>query len=300
MNSKIAIDFVAGTHGHFLETTLNKFFGITAIDSNFFTTLGTSHVKSKQYQTQKLFCASHYHELGPQQLTNFDKIISIRFSPDDLLLVSSVSLLRSGDLGIDEDLDVNTVDKLKNRFYQSVLQQIYTAYPFLDQSHQSIPRYVLREFYKFGFRDHKSHGLWRKQQSMAYPVSSEILYFDFNSFYNIDILEKSIQKVEKFVNKKFLFVQDFYDHHKKFLSFIPYTNCKEQCDQIIQNIQQGVDMPIPKLSLFQESYLNANLENIYQKEMPFWQDIYFTSSKDVLHYIKTCAPSLRHIPNTWA
>ena len=38
MNNRIAIDFVAGTHGHFLETTLNKFFNITPEMYDAFTT----------------------------------------------------------------------------------------------------------------------------------------------------------------------------------------------------------------------------------------------------------------------
>jgi hypothetical protein len=293
MTDTIAIDFVAGTHGHFLETTLNKFFNITPNTPETFTSTGTSHKKSTDYRNTRLFRSEHWFEIYADQLTNFKKIISIRFSQEDLLLVSSVSLLRAADLNIaNEDLEIDTVKKLKNQFYQSTLEQIYTAYPFLDQTHASIPRYVLREFYKFGFKNPDSNGYWLKKQSMVYPDHSDVCYFDFSSFYNVDQFVLNIKNVEKFIEKKFEFSSEFYQHHDKFLSFIPYQNHKQQCDRIINSVKSNSDINIPKLTLFQESYINGCLENIYRKEMPFRQDRYFTSTKDMLYYITNLAPNL--------
>jgi hypothetical protein len=291
MTDQIAIDFVAGTHGHFLETTLNKFFGIT-LDSDSFTTTGTSHKKSTEYQKNKLFCAEHWSDLKSDQLNNFKKIISIRFTPNDLLLVSSVSMARAADLAIhNNDLEVNTVNKLNNQYYSDTLALIYHSYPFLDTTQPSIPRYVLREFYKFGFRDTSINGYWKKQQQMKYQ-NCEVCYFDFASFYNIEKFVKNINLVEKMVNLKFEFTDEFYKMHNKFLSFIPYVEHKQQCDDIIDCVCQSIEINIPQLTLFQESYINGQLENIFKKEMPFHQDNYFTSTNDVLYYINNQAPDL--------
>lgn len=289
----IAIDFVAGTHGHFLETILNKFFNITPNIPDTFTTTGTSHQKTDEYQKNKLFNAKHWFELYPDQLKNYNKVISIRFTQDDLLLVSSVSLLRAGDFNInDDELEIDTVNKLNNQFYQSTLEQIYAAYPFLDRLQTSIPRYVLREFFKFGFKDPGINGYWLKKQSMVYPRQCNVCYFDFSSFYNIDNFVLGINAIEKFVEKKFNFSPDFYQQHRKFLSFIPYQFHKQQCDYIIDCIKDNVEIDIPKLTLFQESYINGCLENIYHKEMPFHQEKYFTSTKDMLYYIDALAPNI--------
>lgn len=223
LTDRIAIDFVAGSHGHFLETTLNEFFGVVSNFNKAFTPIGTSHIKSLAYNTHKLFCADHWFELYPAQLKNFKKIISIRFSAADLLLLSSVSLLRAGDYGIhNDDLEIDTVSKLANMHYKDTLSQIYTAYPFLDQSDKSIPRYVLREFYKFGFKDPIINGYWLKQQQMQYPTDCEVCYFEFGAFYNIDKFVDNIKCVEKFTNMIFNFSKEFYQQHDKFLSFIPY------------------------------------------------------------------------------
>jgi hypothetical protein len=289
----IAIDFLAGTHGHFLETVLNKFFNITPNLANTLTKTGTSHNKNTEYQKNKLFRAKHWFELYADQLTNFEKVISIRFCLEDLLLVSSVSLLRAADLNINnDDLEVDTVNKLNNRFYQSTLEQIYTAYPFLDQTQASIPRYVLREFFKFGFKDPAVNGYWLKQQSMVYPAHCDVYCFDFSSFYDIDKFVQHIKNIAEFVGREFDFSLEFYQLHAKFLSFIPYQDHKQHCDHIVECVRNNIEVAIPKLTLFQESYINGCLENIYCKEMPFHQDRYFTSTKDVLYYINTSAPKL--------
>jgi hypothetical protein len=44
-------------------------------------------------------------------------------------------------------------------------------------------------------------------------------------------------------------------------------------------------MPLNKLTLFKESYINAQLEKIFNIEMPFLQEEYFTSTKEIIEYI---------------
>jgi hypothetical protein len=290
---KISIDFVAGSHGNFLEAVLNKHFGI--VDAgDVFTALGTSHQKNKSYHHSKLFSAKHWFELYPTEyMKQFDKIISIVFQQDDLLLLSSVSLLRAGDMNIDNnELEFNTRTKLNNKFYGNLLQQIDAAYPFLDSKEPSIPRDVLREFFKFGFRDPNTNGYWIKQQEMKYPDNAKVFQFDFASFHDLQSFVSQIKKLETFLNMNFEFDQEFYRSHEKFLSFIPYLDHKKICDHIIHCVENSIDIDIPKLTLFQESYINGNLETIFQKEMPFRSVDYFNTTSDMLYYIKNQAPEL--------
>lgn len=292
MIDPIAIDFVPGTHGHFLETTLNKFFGIASDINDPFTATGTSHKKSSEYNKSKVFHSEHWFELYPEKLKNFKKVISINFTADDLLLVSSISLLRAGDRNIDNNiLEVDTVKKLNNRHYRDTLALIYQSYPFLDTSEPSIPRYVLREFYKFGFKNTDVNGYWIKQKQMQYH-NSEVCYFSFSSFHNYNKFVDSIKSVEKMCGLTFDFSPEFKQRHEKFLSFINCLDHKQQCDDIVESVKRGIDVPVPELTLFQESYINGQLENIYNKEMPFHQDRYFTSTKDMLYYIDNIAPKL--------
>lgn len=289
---KIPIDFVAGSHGNFLETVCNHGFGIVSTVSTF-NALGASHNKTLEYTHQKIFDARHWFLNYPAELSQYPKVIRISFCHDDLLLLSSLSMLRAGDANIDNDqLESNTITKLSNKYYQDLIQQIRQAYPFLDTSANSIPRYVLREFYKFGFRDPERNGYWLGQQQMKYPASCSVFEFEFGAFYNIDRLVSKITDLANFLDAKFNFDDVFYQRHETFLKFIPYLNHKQQCDQIIDCIVKKVNAPIPKLSLFQESYINGNLEKIFQKEMPFHQENYFTSTQDVLYYLDNQASNL--------
>jgi hypothetical protein len=288
----IPIDFVAGSHGNFLETILNKYFGFVAKE-NTLTATGTSHNKSDSYLQQRVFWARHWFEQYQQELNTFEKIISVRFSQDDLLLLSSVSLLRAGDMNINNDnLEIDTQCKLNNEFYKDTLNLIYQSYPFLDTEAPSIERYILREFFKFGFRDPDYNGYWIKQQQMTYLTESQVFYVEFDSFYKIDKLENMIRQLEVFVGKRFDFSQEFYQEHQRFLSFIPYIDHKKTCDWIVQAVLTGQDIVVPQLTLFQESYINGTLERLFQREMPFHQPDYFTSTKDMLYYINHTAPNL--------
>ena len=291
----IPIDFVAGTHGHFLEVTLNKFFSATLVDFVPFTSLGTSHNATEEYTKNKLFCAAHWSELYPEQVKNFDRVIAIKFSSKDLLYVASVSLLRAGDMQLNDDLlEIDTYNKLNNEFYKSSLDNILKSYPFLqvDPINSNIPRYVLREFFKYGFCDNTVNGYWQKQQTMQYPDSCDVFEFEFASFYNFEQFTQTIERLEKFLNLNFNFGNDFAEMYKKFIGFIPYLNHKVQCDQIVNQVILQTQAPIPKLTLLQESYINAELEKHFNKEMPFRQDEYFNSTQLVLQYIKEQAPDL--------
>jgi len=293
--NKILIDFVAGAHGHFLEVLLNKFFHTAVVDFSPFTTLGTSHVATDEYNKSKVFHARHWFERYPEELKTANKIISINFSQDQLLLFSSLSLLRAKDQQIaNNDLEHDTYNKLNNKFYRDTLDQILLSYPFLtaNETNSDIPRYVLREFYKFGFKDPEINGYWVKQQRMQYPETADVFYFNLGCFYNQTLLVDRLKQLEAFVGKKFDFSDEFYHMHQQFLNRVQYLTCQDQCNQIITAITNGQDCEIPSLTLFQESYINAELEHVYKKEMPFYQPEYFTNTKDVLHYIKTQAPNL--------
>jgi len=267
--NKIPIDFVAGSHGHYLETVCNQEFGIVNKEDHF-TAHGTSHNKSSKYEKNKLFDAKHWFELYPQSLARYPTVVSIEFNKDDLLLLSSVSLLRAGNANIDNDqLEENTVSKLLNSYYQTVVTNIKQAYPFLDLSADHIPRNVLREYFKFGFKNSEINGYWLKQQQMVYHPHQRVLKFKFSSFYNIESFASEMFYLANELDFNFRPTEEFYYAHEKFLNFNPYIKHKEQADVIIDAITQQAHINIPKLTLFQESYINGCLENIYNKEMPF-------------------------------
>jgi hypothetical protein len=291
----VPIDFVPGTHGHFLEFLLNKFFGYTPASINLFTPLGTSHnIKVDQrYQKNKIFDARHWYQDYREDIKQYQKIINIKFELDDLLLVSSVSLLRTAELNIDNDeLEIDTVSKFDNASYRHLLDEIYQSYPFLDRTAPSIPRNVLREFYKFGFCHLEQNGYWLELEKMTYEHGPDVFVFNLKEFYNRDLLAQRLQELQHWHGQSLRLTENFSEMHDKFLEKMRFLDDKKTCDHIITQIIQEKPGQIPKLNLFQESYINAQLEKYFKKEMPFHDVNYFTSIQDVLNYIKYQAPNL--------
>ena len=109
----------------------------------------------------------------------------------------------------------------------------------------------------------------------------------------VEIVSSPDVKSNKDLNECLEILNDEFEKlHQKFLAQIPYVGNQAQCNDIVSAVQSNQDQIIPALTLLQESYINAKMENIYKKEMPFHDLNYFTSTKDMLQYIKTQAPNL--------
>lgn len=282
----VSIDFVAGSHGQFLEFVCNKFIAnLSETDYNPFNALGASHSRSPGYHKEKVFLATHYSNY---KLTVFPTVIRIVFETSDLLNLNSVSLLRAADVGIDNDmLEQDTYNKLNNQFYISLLDNICAAYPDvqLSASNPDCPRYVLREFFKLGFKDPENHGLMQLQRQMTYDLSHKVFDFDFKNFYNTDMFVESIKTLALWLGSKVSNLPALVELHHEFLQKQIYKDSKTQADDVILAVQTQQDTNIPRLSLLQESYINATLENLYQVEMPFVQPVYFSTTKQILKHL---------------
>lgn len=289
----IPLDFVAGTHGHFVEYVLNRSIGFTNTSFDPFTSLGTSHRRPKEYMHDRTIICNHWFEHDPSVITTSSKTIRIVFDQDDILLVSSASLLRAADLNIDNNfLHIDTAKKLNNRYYDDTLEEIYQSYGFLDRMQPHIPRNVLREYFKFGFADPTVNGYWKKLQQMRNLPANDVFEIELKQIYDIDCLRDNLLKISTWLDRPLNIGEWLSELHQKFLSKIPFRNHQDQCDTIMKAVIDGVDLAIPDLSLLQESYINGKLERYFNKEMPFYQIDYFTNTKDMLQYIESQAPEL--------
>jgi len=126
MTKKIYIDFQGGAHGNYLEFVCNKFLaGIKTLKDFPFNCYHTS--EHKQYLEDPIFVANHYttYKIPLENET----VIFIHIEYDDLLPLQCISLLRAGDLNIEpEKLEFNTYQKLNNKHYQSVLDNIISNF----------------------------------------------------------------------------------------------------------------------------------------------------------------------------
>lgn len=281
----ISIDFVAGSHGHFLEYICNSFIAHISSDHIPFNKLGASHNKSADYQKNKLFVANHYSELN---LSMTDKIIRITFDYDDLLTLTSGAFLRVGNIGIENNLlEKDTYNKLfKSKYYIHLIDEINTAYPCNQISAETpdCPRFVLREFFKFGFKNPENHGFVKKLKQLKYKSDANVIDFAYKNFYNYDLFESNINKLGAVFNTT-IDTDSLKKVWKIFIDKQIFKDYQKQCDLIIDKVLTNQNFIIPSLSLFQESYINGVLEKQFEIEMPFYQPQYFTSTKEIQQHL---------------
>jgi hypothetical protein len=328
----VYIDFQAGTHGNFLEFVCNKFLANVLADGNPFNRLGASH--DKKYLSDIKFKAGHYYFDSRGKKINFknEKIISIQICENDLLAISSISLLRVANQNIDNDLlHINTYNKCNNNNYRHVLDTLINNF-FVDQiqlSYEAVrdpawpdiknladfknlprwiqeecinqhnltlteltpespdcPRHILREFFKEGFKNPSDSSFIKIQQNITYHSSNDVYVFPFDAFYNNELFFDEIKKIAKWLDYKFEVTTELNQLHREFLVRQPYKNSKSLCDKILKRINDQESFLLPKLDLFQESYIVACLELQYNIILPS-NESWFTQSNEILDFIGT-------------
>lgn len=321
----IYIDFQAGSHGNFLEFVCNTALAGVKSTELPFNNLGASH--EKVYDGPVLFESNHYFS-HDTRFTN-SRVISVKISYDDLLPLSSISLLRAGDHQLNNDeLEVDTYNKLNNDAYRWVLDNIINKVSLnqIEESYNAVkdeswppvatledfknlpawiqdecltqhnlhlvelsknnpdcPRWVLREFFKLGFKYPEQAGFITEQRRMQYDAGNDVYYFPFACFYNTELFCKELLAISKWAGLDYT---DPTELHKEFLKRQPYYNNKRICDGILEQIYNNEQFTFPKLDLMMESYLEAKLELYYNINFPVYRPKWFTNSQEVLMSVR--------------
>jgi hypothetical protein len=269
---------MGGLHGNFLCYAINS------LDPNIrhtlpFTKFGTSHIP---YTKTIAECDHYTHFMKPFKTRN---IISIVCDIDDCLLVSLLCYGRAGDFNFDlKNFNVNFYDQVKGTTFESMIDLIDAAYGTNCKIDNSIHRGILREYFKFNFLDYTKNNIISKVYDQIYDFG--VFEFNLKNFYDFDKFIYSLTKIVEHFNIGYSIDVEWY---------------KEIWSEFIRNIKQLSEVNIAMatldaiklkqfktidFNLLQESWLNARLELIYNKEMPFMQDQYFSNTLEIIEYLK--------------
>jgi hypothetical protein len=281
----ISIDYVAGSHGYFLEYVCNKH--ICNMQVNFlpFNSVGASHLKTNEYINNRIFHGQHFTNKG---LETSKRVVRITYDHNDLLLLMTGAFLRIANSNIEtNELENDTYNKLMDSaYFPYLVDSINDAYPRnrISAENPNCPRYVLREFFKFGFKHPESNGFIKVLEELVYDSSVDSIDFPYRNFYNKQLFIEGIQQIADWYDQSVVYncVDDIWE---KFYERQIYRNYKSQADNIIHSIQNLEIVPITELGLFQESYIDAVLENKYGIEMPFGQNQYFDSTAEIINHL---------------
>lgn len=219
-----------------------------------------------------------------------NNIVLLTMDQIDMLFITSIFYNRIID--VNEDLlEVNTYHKLNKKTPYNVKSQlnlIVNSYNLsCDENNPNIDRYILREFFKFGFQHVKNNGFLLEQEYIIDHTKDKNIYkLPLSSIYNFDKLIAELTLIlDKFKVNVDIDINEFKALHEKFISNIKFLDIKKPCDDIINAVITKQSMEIPKLKLFQESYINAQIENQFDKEMPFMMADYFTNTKQIIEHL---------------
>lgn len=274
----IEIDYYPGLHGFFLCYVINALGNDAIKQVNPFTELGTSHLPFEK----SLAVAHHYSNIGK----SFEgkNIISITANDEDCLLVDLLCYTRAGPNRLDiNDLNINFYDKIKNTPYAGAIANINKNYNTDIEKTNSVDKGILREFFKYRFKNYSTNSSIVNIRKQKYNF--DVLEFNFKQLYNFTSFILTIEQIIAYFGLAYTVDVEFYR--------VRWTEFMSKIQPIMQN-QTAIDTLAAignkenieiDFNLIQESWLNARLEIMYNKEMPFDQEVYFKNTAEILDFL---------------
>ena len=158
--------------------------------------------------------------------------------------------------------DVTTMgefNQLPPHIKQECLEQHHLELMQLDESHPDCPRHLLREFFQIGFENPSVSGFMAEQQKMVY-VDKDVFVFPFACFYNTSLFIDQCKKIVIWADLQFTDYDSIVVLHNEFMKRQPYADSKLKCDQLLIEFMAGKITTLPKFTLMEEAYFNAQLK----------------------------------------
>lgn len=175
---------------------------------------------------------------------------------------------------------VNDFFTLPNYIQKECIEEFgFKIHPLTEQ-YPNLDKSYLREFFKHGFKDPAVNGILEFKNKLVYSPDQKVYTIPFASFYNWDAFVTEIESIKKFFNVDL--PHNIIELHDEFLKRQFHRTYKKQCDEIVNLIIQRKSAIIPELSLFRESYINAQIELQTGKILPLGRNEYFKTTDEFI------------------
>jgi len=318
---QVYLDFLGGSHGHFLEFILN---GLDEpndklLFENPFSIDGSArnngvHSHNKFITGEKRFVAGHYTSIGAvyrvDDPENKAITITVNNTEESYFNWIKIRLIRGWmpefSPGPLEDLHNNTYDKLISwPEEQRKIQGDEIASPgaitlklffsninnflgnTIDADNKSTNKWCIRNFLKQRYFSDDGRKIQLKINTRQ--LADIVVEFKFLDFYNkINFVDNLIRLAEEFnLTITETRLERIKELHNKFLSknqLLEY-NGFERCNIIFNNLKSKE--PLPYLSLLEESYVLSLIDKLLGKSTVYKHDEFFKTPVDVAEYIET-------------
>jgi hypothetical protein len=158
--------------------------------------------------------------------------------------------------------DITTLkefEQLPDNIKQECLEQHHLELMQLDEDHPNCPRHLLIEFFQLGFENPAVAGFIVEQEKMIY-VDKDVYVFPFSCFYNTNLFIDQCRKIVSWANLQFNDYDSIITLHTEFMKRQPYAHSKQKCDLAVTEFITGKITTLPKFTLMEEAYVNAQLK----------------------------------------
>ena len=280
MGNLVNIAFQGGTHGNYLRYCIDKFSRHTPeLKGTPFTDGGTSH-KKLQYSGE---VTRYMTNQTTPYFQNVDQPhILITVEPADLLFLERWVTMRAGDFNV--DTNKNTVkfnsDFLKTFNWDTVFQKYYNV----DLLNDSIPRFLMRDFYKLSFLDTDKNGFIKFDKVLRKNKPKNTFEFPLSSFWDTDKFFSTLKNASQVMSLDLDLSNT--SVHETFLDKLNFLESRYRAQDIIKNIEQKKDVSTLDLDTVEQAYISAWIEKKYDfVHIPLTNN-FFNSTGEILDWLK--------------
>jgi hypothetical protein len=273
----VNITYQGGTHGSYLRFCIDKFSRLTpTLEGTPFTDNNTSH-NPLQY-SEKI---SLYHPGDHFENTDRPHIL-ITVDVEDLLFLERWVTIRAADNNISTNQNMITLNtQFLDAFkWKAVFQKYYN----IDISKNSIPKFLMRDFYKLSFLDPNKNGFIQSDKSLRKNKPKNTFEFPVSCFWDTDKFFSTLRDADKALSLD-LDLSDM-SIHKTFLDKLHFLKSRHRVYDIIENIEQKKDMNISDIDTVEQAYISAWLEKTHDFVSVPLVNYFFQSTSEIIKWIE--------------
>jgi len=280
MKDRVNIAFQGGTHGNFLRFCIDKFCKHTP------KIIGTPFTKDKTYHRDlnysDLVYRYHPNTSEPFFENENEPHILITIEKEDLLYLERWVTMKAGDHKVDvnkNDVQPNT-EFLKNFRWANKFKKYYN----LDLAKSTIPKFIMRDFYKLSFLDPDKNGFIELDTKLRNNLPRKTFCFPVSSFWDKTKFFMTLKQANEYLKLNLdISDENVFDNFATGLNFI---DTKDRALDVIKAIGDNIDININDLDVVEQAFISAWLEKNYEYTIVPICNQFFRSSGKISEWLK--------------
>ena len=281
MGNIVNIAFQGGTHGNYLRFCIDKFSTLTPeLEGTPFCENNTSHVRLNYSGSVDRY---HPSETHPHFQNTNEPHILITVDKEDLLFIDRWVTMRAGDHKVDVLKDLVSVHPDFLNKYQ--WKDKFIKYYDIDLTKKSMPKFIMRDFYKLSFMDPDKSGFIIADKVLRENKPSNTLEFPVSCFWNKDKFIDVLEKMNKELNLK-IDINGCGSSHDLFLNRLNFLETKNRAIEVTKAIQNKQNIDIKNLDTVEQAYVSAWIEKNHEFVIVPLCNKFFNTTGEIIDWLE--------------